>query len=73
MKPAPQIFRRAVAQLGVTCDQCVFVGDELKWDAEGSAAVGMRPVLIDRGNRHLEHGGERVNDLRGVLSLLRLN
>jgi putative hydrolase of the HAD superfamily len=70
-KPAPQIFRHAAAELGVACSQCVFVGDELQWDVEGSSAVGMRPVLIDRGNHHPGHRGERVSDLRGVLTLLR--
>jgi putative hydrolase of the HAD superfamily len=72
-KPAPHIFRHAAAQLGVTCSQCVFVGDELQWDITGSAAVGMRPVLIDRGNHHPGHRGERVGDLRGILKLLRVS
>jgi putative hydrolase of the HAD superfamily len=63
-KPAPQIFLHAVQSLDVKCDECVFVGDDLEWDIEGSKAVGMRPVLIDRENRYVEHIGERVRDLR---------
>jgi putative hydrolase of the HAD superfamily len=66
-KPAPQIFHRAAADLGVDCRQCVFVGDDLTWDVEGSKRVGMRPVLIDRDDRHRGFRGERVRDLNGVL------
>jgi len=66
-KPAREIFLRAAADLGVDCRQCVFVGDELQWDVEGSRAVGMRPVLIDRDDRYERFRGERIRDLRGVL------
>jgi len=66
-KPAREIFMHAAAELGVDCRQCVFVGDELKWDVEGSKAVGMRPVLIDRDDRQRGFRGERIRDLRGVL------
>ena len=48
----------------------MFVGDDLRWDIEGSASVGMRPVLIDREGRHPEYAGERVADLHGVLAAL---
>jgi FMN phosphatase YigB (HAD superfamily) len=48
----------------------MFVGDDLRWDIEGSTAVGMRPVLIDRDGRHPEYKGERVADLREVLAAL---
>ena len=66
-KPARQIFIHAAGELGVDCRQCVFVGDEIQWDIEGSKAVGMRPVLIDRDDRHRGLRGERIRDLRGVL------
>jgi putative hydrolase of the HAD superfamily len=67
-KPAPQIFRHAAAQLGVPCDQCLFVGDDPCWDIQGSAAVGMLPVLLDRGDDHPEHDGNRARDLYDVLT-----
>jgi len=66
-KPARQIFIHAAAELGVDCRQCVFVGDEIQWDVEGSKGVGMQPVLIDRDDRHRGLRGERIRDLRGVL------
>ena len=68
-KPAPDIFRHAMAKLACRAEQCVFVGDDLRWDIEGSAAVGMRPVLIDRDGRHPGYTGERVPDLRAMLAI----
>jgi len=66
-KPAPVIFHHAASALGCRATDCVFVGDDLRWDIEGSAAVGMRPVLIDRDGRHPNYHGERVVDLRAML------
>jgi FMN phosphatase YigB (HAD superfamily) len=50
----------------------MFVGDDLRWDIEGSASVGMRAVLIDRGGRHPEYAGPRITDLHGVVTALSL-
>lgn len=69
-KPAPEIFQHTAAKLGCRAEDCMFVGDDLRWDIEGSAAVGMRPVLIDRDGRHRQYEGERVVDLYGVLAAL---
>ena len=69
-KPSPVIFKHAAEKLGCLPAQCMFVGDDLRWDIEGSASVGMRPVLIDRDGRHPEYAGERVADLHGVLGAL---
>jgi putative hydrolase of the HAD superfamily len=66
-KPAPEIFHHAVDTLGCRAEECVFVGDDLRWDIEGSAAVGMRAVLMDRDGRHPEFEGQRARDLYGVL------
>lgn len=46
-KPDPEIFRRAAARLGVGLSACVYVGDHLINDIEGSRAAGMRPVFIN--------------------------
>lgn len=69
-KPAPQIFRHAAARLNVRCEDCVFVGDDLQWDVAGSAAVGMRPVLIDRGNARTDYAGARILTLQELLPML---
>jgi putative hydrolase of the HAD superfamily len=69
-KPAPDIFHHAAAKLGCRTTDCMFVGDDVRWDIEGSAAVGMQPVLIDRDARHLQYVGARIVDLRGILAAL---
>ena len=47
-KPMPEIFRSALAQMGVASDKAMHVGDHLSADVEGARAVGITPVLIDR-------------------------
>jgi len=48
----------------------MFVGDDLGWDIEGSAAVGMRPMLIDRDGRHARYKGHRVALLSEIFAVL---
>ena len=43
-KPAPEIFLRACAELGVDPAQVVFVGDDLERDVHGASRVGMTTV-----------------------------
>ncbi len=48
-KPDPEIFRRALARLGVSAGEAVFVGDNPEADIRGAQAVGMRTIY--RPNR----------------------
>ena len=43
-KPHPAIFERALDALGVEAERTLFVGDKLREDVGGAAAVGMRTV-----------------------------
>jgi putative hydrolase of the HAD superfamily len=70
-KPAPQIFHHAASELGCQPEECMFVGDDLGWDVEGSAAVGMRPMLIDRDGRHAGYKGQRVTLLSEIFAVLK--
>jgi putative hydrolase of the HAD superfamily len=47
-KPDPRIFELACARLGVDPEQTAHVGDHHYADIVGAAAIGMRPVLVDR-------------------------
>lgn len=53
-KPAPEIFHRACARLGVTPEEALHVGDSLEEDFEAARAAGLRAVLLDRTGRHPE-------------------
>jgi HAD superfamily hydrolase (TIGR01549 family) len=50
MKPHPSIFTAALQLLDVGPAEAVMVGDSLKHDVEGALGVGMRAVLLNRGD-----------------------
>jgi putative hydrolase of the HAD superfamily len=50
MKPHPSIFRAALQLLDVPAPEAVMVGDSLRQDVEGALGVGMRAVLLNRGD-----------------------
>jgi putative hydrolase of the HAD superfamily len=48
-KPAAPIFWHTLLQLGgLTPQQCLFVGDDPRWDIAGPEAIGMPALRIDR-------------------------
>jgi putative hydrolase of the HAD superfamily len=50
MKPNPSIFLEALARLNVAPAGAVMVGDSLQQDVAGALNVGMRAVLLQRGD-----------------------
>jgi len=46
VKPEPQIYRICMAELGVTPDQCVFVGDGGSGELEGARNLGITTVMV---------------------------
>lgn len=51
-KPDPAIFAHACAQLGVTPDEALHVGDSLHADAHGAHGAGVGAVWLDRRRSH---------------------
>ena len=49
-KPHPSIFEAALARAGVEARAALMVGDSLTHDVHGARAVGMRGVLLHRGD-----------------------
>jgi putative hydrolase of the HAD superfamily len=47
-KPARRIFEYALAKLHVNPPDCVFVGDDPRWDLVGPRSIGMSALLLDR-------------------------
>jgi putative hydrolase of the HAD superfamily len=45
-KPAPRIYQVVLAELGVEPADALFVGDRVREDVEGPAALGMRTCLV---------------------------
>lgn len=46
MKPDPRIYAQAYEKLGVSPQECLYVGDGEDDELAGAAALGMRPVLV---------------------------
>lgn len=72
-KPAPAIFQHALRALDCRPSDCIFVGDDILWGIEGSASVGMRPVLLERDGRRSTYAGDRIDSLHAVLALAGLD
>ena len=70
-KPDAEIFRRTAARLGVACSSCVYVGDHLINDIQGSENAGMRPIYINHHDvsPHPEHISE-IHSLTELLDIL---
>ena len=43
-KPDPEIYRRCMAQLGVTAEECLFIGDGGSQELEAARALGMEAM-----------------------------
>ncbi len=43
-KPEKEIFYRCIAELGVTCEECLYVGDGGSQELETAEKLGMKPV-----------------------------
>jgi FMN phosphatase YigB (HAD superfamily) len=44
LKPAPQLFQKALGDLGIRAEEAVMVGDSLRADVMGAKALGMTAV-----------------------------
>jgi putative hydrolase of the HAD superfamily len=62
-KPARQIFEFALERLGAVPEECLFVGDNPRWDVEGPRALGIDALLIDRHNLVADPPGESIESL----------
>jgi putative hydrolase of the HAD superfamily len=70
-KPAKPIFEFVLEKLQAHPDECIFVGDEPRWDRDGAQAVGMDAILIDRRPNTLaaeQHTLKHLSDLLPTLS-----
>jgi len=47
-KPDRRIFEFALEKLQASPQDCVFVGDDPRWDRVGPESVGMKSIIIDR-------------------------
>lgn len=65
-KPDPRIFGFALARMGTSAAESLYVGDLYEVDAVGARAAGMAVVLIDPARAHVDR------DVRTVASVAEL-
>jgi HAD superfamily hydrolase (TIGR01662 family) len=58
-KPDPEIFRRALARMGVDAERAIYAGDIPSVDVDGAHAAGMQAALIDPLGFYPEHASSR--------------
>ena len=61
-KPHPAIFERVLAELGVSPEETLFVGDKVREDVEGPKALGMRAVLTHQFRQEEFDGSQTAPD-----------
>lgn len=71
-KPARQIFEYTLEKLQVEPQECVFVGDDPRWDLAGPRSVGMEAILIDRRGVTQQTQEKPIKNLYELLSRLQV-
>jgi HAD superfamily hydrolase (TIGR01549 family) len=69
-KPDPRIFEAAAKQAELAVSEIIFVGDSLISDYFGASGVGMKSVLIDRGDKISDDNITKIISLNDILELL---
>lgn len=71
-KPDPAIFELALARVGVTPPQALFVGDTPTSDIDGARAASLHAVLMDPRDTWAEVAADEVPKIRQLKDLLSL-
>ncbi len=73
-KPEPDAFHAILRRLGVTAPEALMIGNSVGGDIAGAQAVGMKAILIDRGELHDVRPevvpDAVIHDLNALLSIL---
>ena len=69
-KPRPDIFQRALAEMGVSAEECLFVGDRPDIDVAGAKGIGMAAAWLNPARAPLPDGLPAPDlDLAGLSDL----
>ena len=70
-KPAPEIFLEACRRAGDDPADCIHIGDDTTCDIEGSQAVGITPVWLDRTGANSQVNSSRISTLSELRFVLK--
>lgn len=70
-KPDRRIFEFALENINSSVDECIFIGDDPRWDIAGPKAIGMDTLLIDRKGvfQDIE---QKINNLYEIIDILNM-
>jgi putative hydrolase of the HAD superfamily len=68
-KPDKRIFDFVLQRVAAPASDCLYVGDNPRWDRAGPATVGMESVLVERGD-FTPDGGPSMRELGDLLRLV---
>ena len=70
-KPDPSFFQEGLRLAELPAEACMYVGDSIECDVDGSMPLGMQPVFIDRFGTDFEREGVlKVTNLVEILDWL---
>jgi len=69
-KPDPTIFLLALDRARAEPGDSAYVGDNVHFDIEPAASIGMLPVLLDRRGRYPDHDGVRITSMSELPEVL---
>jgi FMN phosphatase YigB (HAD superfamily) len=69
-KPSRDVYLAALDAIGTTAETTLFVGDRVREDYEGPAAIGMRAVILARNGAHPGGGVPTIASLAELPALL---
>jgi HAD superfamily hydrolase (TIGR02253 family) len=71
-KPNPAPFKRALKELSVQPEECLFVGDWVERDIAGAKSAGMRTCFAKYGSvsKGKSHADYEIDDVKEILDLI---
>lgn len=72
-KPAKQIFEYTLQKMNLKPDDCIFVGDDPRWDIVGPRKIGMDAVLLNRKRKKYDSdnlGVDIINNLYDIEEII---
>lgn len=73
-KPDKEPFLKALSELNLLPEECLFVGDWPERDIEGAKAVGMKTCLAEYGlmDKTKKHNGDyEIKDIKEIIEIVR--